>query len=149
MDCATNRPHHPTDRPPHSTGGEIEDEGVERGAEGGEEHSVGPPCGAALLHKAHHMREVVGTKADDKVDHGGHGQPHSAVLLLQWDVGSSEEGTDDVDIAEHGDGKGEEEEDEEEHKAQRENKAQLGWGEVIVAVVDLVGLSLRGILRVP
>ena len=38
--------------------------------------------------------------------------PLSAVLLLQWDVGSSEEGTDEADVADHGDGRGDEEGDE-------------------------------------
>ena len=147
--CAPNCSHHPTDRPPHCTGGEIEDEGVERSAEGGEEQSIRPPLRAALLHKAHHMRDVVGSKADPKVDHGDHSQPHSAVLLLQRDLGSSEEGTDEADVAEHGDGKGDEEEDEEERKAQWEDKVQLGLREVIVAVVAPVALSLRGILGSP
>ena len=95
------------------------------------------------------MRDVVGSKADPKVDHGDHSQPHSAVLLLQRDVGSSEEGTDEANVAEHGDGKGDEEEDEEELKAQREDEVQLGLGEVIVAVVAPVALSLRGILGSP
>ena len=58
------------------------------------------------------MRDVVGSKADPKVDHGDHRQPLSAVLLLQWDVGSSEEGTDEADVADHGDGRGDEEGDE-------------------------------------
>lgn len=95
------------------------------------------------------MRDVVGSKADPKVDHGDHSQPHSAVLLLQWDVGLSEEGMDEVDVAEHGDGRGDEEEDEEELEAQREDELQLGLGEVIVAVVAPVALSLRGILGSP
>ena len=95
------------------------------------------------------MRDVVGSKADPKVDHGDHSQPHSAVLLLQRDVGSSEEGTDEADVAEHGDGRGDEEEDEEERKAQREDKVQLGLREVIVAVVAQAWLGLRGILGSP
>ena len=95
------------------------------------------------------MRDVVGSKADPKVDHGDHSQPHSAVLLLQRDVGSSEEGTDEADVAELGDGRGDEEEDEEERKAQWEDKVQLGLREVIVAVVAQAWLGLRGILGSP
>ena len=95
------------------------------------------------------MRDVVGSKADPKVDHGDHSQPHSAVLLLQRDLGSSEEGTDEANVAEHGDGKGDEEEDEEELEAQGKDEAQLGLREVIVAVVAQAWLCLIGILGSP
>lgn len=93
------------------------------------------------------MGHIVGSKADGKIEQGGHSQTHSPLLLMELDIGQGGQDTDHIDVAEKRDEKRDAEEDHKEFQPERKDDLQLGLGEIIITD-ELLGNAGQGIVIV-
>lgn len=131
---------------PDSCWRQVKDERIQTGIESAEQESLVSPRRTAFGDESHHVRNVVGSKAEREHQQRAQGKSNGSKLPPSANVWQARQDANEVDVAESAD----EQRDAEEHNAQlqayRQQNMQLGISKLLIAHVPRRRAYPRGVV---